>query len=112
MDPLALRSSQLPVCAARLRCRTSLGQGRPGGDDTAGGVRSSPSSGRPLVVVSQRLIPKAGRRSAISEARIGQHFGKQFQPIVALRGVLGGRLNKEFAGQATCSNLLRSPENL
>jgi hypothetical protein len=66
MDPLALRSSQLPVCAARLRCRTALGQGdREGMAEQVESVHHRGAG--PLVVVSQRLTPKG--RASVTDIR-------------------------------------------
>jgi hypothetical protein len=48
----------------------------------------------------------------MSDARIGQHFGQQFQPIVAVRAVPGMRTIEKTAGQAMCGPLRRRPERL
>ncbi len=60
----------------------------------------------------QAATPMTGRRSAMSDARIGQHFGQQFQPIAAVRVIPNWRTIQKTAGQAMYGPLSRCPERL
>ena len=76
------------------------------------GNRCQRGEAKARLETSQRLTQRPGFGHGSPDTRVGQHFGQQFQPIVALRDVPGRRINKEIAGQTICGSLFRWPEKL